>query len=78
MIRALYRCEYQHHLPFTPIVIFEELVYPLDHNVMPRKFCDNISNSSGAIMLAYRQANKYTNRHTENNITLTAREVMTS
>jgi len=58
------------------IAIFE-LVRPYDNRTMPRKFHDDISNSSVFIVLTDRHTDKQQTDTTENNTTLAACVVMT-
>jgi len=51
--------------PCTPIQPFVKLAFLFHHRMMPSKFCDNISNSSGVIVLTDRH--QYTQADTTQN-----------
>ena len=56
--KKIYTCLTKTHAPY--IAIFE-LDCPFDHRMMPWKYCDDISNSSGVIVLTDKQTFKHTN-----------------
>ena len=53
------------HWPHTPILTFSNLESFFYHGMMPWKFCDDIRDSSGVIVLTNRQINKQTKSQTD-------------